>query len=322
MCILNVFSLLISIRYLNLIDWEILRNLVMETPLSNAFKIQIKSLSGFGFQEFVVKLFLLKHGADDFIPLREHKDEGCDGIIKSQGRVIACYGPDNYNEKSFYKKAKADFDAYKKNWEQQYPNWAFIVNHELSPEQIKTFERLKPGTQLIGIQQILSIIENELNSGKRRKLAKYLNISSDYLVKDFLKEILDDLLQSPSTKDELRQLYNKPIYIEEKIKLNFDKKDVQTALEEYKIVAEYFSDIENLISSYDDDDIDKIKHKFIYDYSQKEGSFKKRLDLLTKFYLEKYSSADDDECRFYIRALLLYIFEQCLIGDKTQEEEL
>ena len=290
----------------------------MNSPLQNKFKIQIEALTGFDFQDFIVELFLLKYGSTAFTVLRKKKDKGCDGIIVSEQQVIACYGPVDNDQKKFDRKAEEDFDDFKNNWQSKFSNWMFVVNYEVKPAQINKIESLKKGTPLVGIKGIISIID-ELNSSKKRKLAKYLNIDREFLAKDFLKEILDDLLKN-SNSVEPRKEYNKPIYITDKVKLNFAEEDVQVALDEYDIVAEYFSDIQDLINGYEDDDIDKIKHRVVYDYSQTNGTFKERLISLTNLYLAKYSSDGDDEYRFYVRALLVYIFEQCLIGIKTNTE--
>lgn len=290
----------------------------MNSPLQNKFKIQVEALSGFDFQDFIVELFLLKYGSTGFIVLRKKNDKGCDGIIVSEQQVIACYGPIDNDQKKFDRKAEEDFEDFKNNWQSKFPNWMFVVNHEVKPAQINKIESLKKRTPLVGIKGILSIID-ELDGFHKRILAKYLNIDSEFLAKDFLKEILDDLLKNSSSV-EPRKEYNKPIYITDKVKLNFVSEDVQVALDEYDIVAEYFSDIQYLISSYEDDDIDKIKHRVVYDYSLTNGTFKERLNSLTNLYLGRYSSDGDDEYRFYVRALLIYIFEQCLIGTKTDTE--
>ncbi|MDD3876728.1 MAG: hypothetical protein PHT69_08910 [Bacteroidales bacterium] len=290
----------------------------MNNPLQNKFKIQVEALSGFDFQDFIVELFLLKYGSTGFTVLRKKKDKGCDGIIVSAKQVIACYGPADNDQKKFDKKAEEDFEDFKNNWQSKFPNWMFVVNHEVNPAQVIKIETLKKGTPLVGIKGILSIIE-ELDSFQKRKMAKYLHIDSEFLAKDFLKEILDDLLKNSSSV-EPRKEYNKPIYITDKVKLNFAEEEVQVALDEYDIVAEYFSDIQDLINGYEDDDIDKIKHRVVFDYSQTNGSFKERLNSLSNLYLGKYSNDGDDEYRFYVRALLIYIFEQCLIGIKTDTE--
>ena len=35
---------------------------------------------------------------------------------------------------------------------------------------------------------------------------------------------------------------------------------------------------------------------------------------------EKYGNISDDDYRFYVKTILLYMFEQCLIGKKTEKE--
>lgn len=290
----------------------------MNSPLQNKFKIQIEELTGFDFQDFMAELFLLKYGSRGFTVLRKQKDKGCDGIIVSEKQVIACYGPVDNDQRKFDKKADDDFADFKNNWQSKFPNWLFVVNHEVNPAQVNKIESLKKGTPLVGIKQILSIID-ELDGFHKRKLAKYLNIDGEFLAKDFLKEILDDLLKN-SNSVEPRKQYNKPIYITDKVNLNFDVIDVQVVLDEYDIVAEYFSDIQDLIYGYEDDDIDKIKHKVVFDYYLTSGAFKDRFNSLSNLYMAKYSADGDDEYRFYVRAFLIYIFEQCLIGRKTDTE--
>jgi len=291
----------------------------MNSPLLNKFKIQVEALTGFDFQDFIAELFLLKYGTTGFTVLRKKKDKGCDGIIVSKKQVIACYGPVDNDQKKFDKKADDDFEDFKNNWQSIFPNWLFVVNHEIKPAQVNKIESLKKGSPLIGIKGILSIID-ELNSYHKRKLASYLNIDREFLAKDFLNEILDDLLKN-SNSVEPRQKYYKPTYIIDKVKLNFAEVDVQSILDEFDIVSEYFSDIQDLIFGYEDNDIDKIKHRIIFDYSLTNGTFKDKFSHLTNLYMAKYSADSDDEYRFYVRSLLIYIFEQCLIGTKTDTEK-
>ncbi len=290
----------------------------MNDPLQNRFKLQIESLTGFDFQDFVVDLFLLKYGEQGFTVLRKKKDKGCDGIINNEKRIIACYGPENATQKKFDNKADEDFEDYQNNWEKKYPKWMFIVNQNISPAQINKIESLKSGTPLLGTQQILSIIE-DLKNYQRRKLAKSLRIESEFLAQDYLREILEDLLKE-SEPPENKIPYNKALYYPDKVKLNYKEADIEGVLQEYEIVSEYFIDIHNVIYGYEDGEIDRIKLRIINDFTETKGIFKEKLETLTKLYLEKYSSNDDDDYRFYVRALLIYIFEQCLIGRKTKQE--
>ena len=290
----------------------------MDEPLKNIFRLQITSLSGFDFQDFVSELFLLKLGDKDFIPPRKVKDKGCDGIIHSERRVLACYAPENYNSTTFLTKINSDFESYRKYWEKEYPNWMFITNQDVSPEQIIKINELKKETPLIGIKNIIAIIEN-LDSSKRRKLGRYLRIDQEYFARDYLREILEDLLRDTDISDR-SVLYSKPTYVPDKIELNYEKIDVEGATQEYDIVSDYFIRIEEIIKGFEDKEIDKIKLKIINDFNMKKGSFKERLEQQTLQYLDKYSPGDDDYL-FFIRAILIYHFEQCLIGEKTGAEK-
>lgn len=289
----------------------------MNSPLKNRFQIQIKSLMGFQFEEFVKELFLLKYGAIDFIPTRPVRDKGCDGLIKSEGIVIACYAPEQYDKNEFVKKADSDFEQYEKHWENNYPKWRVIVNHELSPDQTQKVISLKGTSELLGLSQIINIVE-DLNAYQRRKLAQYLNIENEFFSQDYISEVLEDLFKDTQTSDQSVP-YSKPTYIEEKVKLNYGQEDIDSALAEYETLYEYFILIRDLIQAYDDGEKDRIKLRIINDYQSKNGSFKDKLNQITELYLAKYSHENDDDYLFYIRAILLYHFEQCLIGIKTSE---
>lgn len=285
--------------------------------------IQIASLEGFNFQSFIVELFLLKYGSHNFTPLRPVKDYGCDGIIESEKTVVACYGPKKYDSRKFNNKAEGDFKEYKENWEKKYSNWKVVVNHDIAPDQIQKVESFKKGSKIIGIQQIVSIIENELKSKQKRKILEYLKISKDYISNDFLSEILNDLLEGGNFKNTIHPVYTKAIYIEDKIRLNFLPEDMNGILIEYEemILDGYMQQTSDILSIYNDTEKDAIKYRIIRDYNSESGSFKDRLIRLTRRYVEKYSMDSDDEYSLYVRIILIYHFEQCLIGQKVEAEK-
>ncbi|PKP60604.1 MAG: hypothetical protein CVT88_02540 [Candidatus Altiarchaeales archaeon HGW-Altiarchaeales-1] len=295
----------------------------MNNPLRNIFKLQIKTLTGFDFQDFVVDLFLLKYGEQGFTVIRKKKDKGCDGIINGEKRVIACYGPEDATQKKFEDKADDDFKDYQNNWGKKYPKWMFIVNQDISPAQINKIESLKSGTPLLGTQQILSIIEG-LKNDQRRKLAKYLKIEDEFISSDYLGEIFEDLLKGSETAlDNIKYDTKGRINTEEKIAINYDKSDIEEAINEYGLLMESGSlkKVSDLLFGYEDEEIDRMKHRILYDYSNLTiGSFKTRLKQLTEHYLVKYSSENDDDYLHYIRTVLIYLFEQCLIGRKIKQE--
>jgi hypothetical protein len=177
---------------------------------------------------------------------------------------------------------------------------------------------------IIGLNQLLTMIEG-MKSSHRRQLGKLLSIEPEYFSRDFIKEILDDLLKEDET-DQFNFTY-KPkelTKITKKIEINFLKDEVDVIKSEYEIYLSngLFYQIDSLLYGYEDKEIDKIKIRLINDFNQVDSVvFKEKLNKLSTKYLEKYSSESDDEYFFFTRGLILYLFEQCLIGKKTRGEE-
>ena len=294
----------------------------MNTPLHNIFEIQIKNLKGFSFQGFMTQLYLLKYGANGFLPPREVQDKGSDGIILSEKRVVACYGPNGYELRAFFKKAKDDYISYTENLQKQYPNWSFTCNLDVPQEAItKIHNELCQDAPILGIKNVLALIF-ELHASQRRCLGEYLKIDKDYFAKDYLSEFLSELLKrSEFTENNIP--YKGVIYTPKKIELNYSFEDIEGALNEYNLFLEdgVFKSIENTLQGYEDEDQTRIKLKLIYDYNNSSGPFKLRLKNLTENYRLQYSSLNDNDYLFYIRAVLIYLFEQCLIGKKVDSEK-
>lgn len=290
----------------------------MDSVLKTLFTEKIKATTEFEFEDFVNELFLLRYGSDDFVPMRKRSDEGSDGIVESKKTIIACYGPEKYQPKSFEEKANGDFDSYSKNWASNYSNWTMIVNHDIAPAQTKLIKSLKADGKILGLKGLVSIIENELTSYQRRLLGQNsLGIPKEYFRQDYLAEILRDLLNAALPSD-FSPEYKSLTDIEDKIRLNYDEDDVQGALGEfYEIVAE-FGKIERLIRAYDDEEKKRIKAKILRDHNKYSGNFKAKLQSQTESYLEKHAGSEvDDDYEYFIRAVLLYHFEQCLLGKKA-----
>ncbi|NOQ26431.1 MAG: hypothetical protein GQ564_13825 [Bacteroidales bacterium] len=289
----------------------------MNNPLRNSFKIQIQSLYLFEFQDFITELFMLRYGTENFIPPREIKDKGADGIITDKNMVIACYGPKKIDKDRYTQKIANDFKLYSDNWQTDYKNWMFVTNNNIPEWGITKINSLKKDSLQIGLDNIVLFVE-ELPSYQKRELGNYLNINKDLFALDYLKEIIEDLIKDASfTNDNVE--YTKQIYFPDKVSLNFDQEDIPFIFQEYDSYFEkgVFNEISNLLFGYDDEDFEKLKHRIIYDFNNKTGNAKGRLYQLTEKYLDKYSNENDDEYLYYIRAILIYLFEQCLIGIKT-----
>lgn len=141
----------------------------------------------------------------------------------------------------------------------------------------------------------------------------------DYYKEDYIEEIIQDLLTRAKNVDFIS--YNKsdlvPLY--KKIEINLDKVDWDGIKSEIDTVVNEFKVIENIIKGYEDNEKDLIKRRIIDDYNKLSGVFKKRLYNLTEQYTKQYRDVDDDGYKLSIKAILLYMFEQCLIGKKAKE---
>ncbi len=292
----------------------------MNRPLQNKFRIQIQSLYKFDFQDFITKLLMFRYGATSYIPPRDIRDKGADGIITDKETVIACYGPEKIDKKRYLKKISDDFKLYSDNWQRNYKNWAFVTNNDIPEWAIREINSLKKASSPIGLKNILQMVD-ELPSFQKRELGSYLNIEKELFAKDYLNEILEDLIKETSFVDENIE-YQQQVYFPKKVELNYEKEDIDSILQEYDIYFEdgVFSEVESLLFGYEDEETNKLKIRIITDFNSKAGDFKSRLQQLLEKYLDKYSSENDDEYLFYIRAILIYLFEQCLIGRKTKGE--
>lgn len=297
----------------------------MDKLLRNAFKIQIRSQEGFEFEEFIDELFLLKYGVDNYMPIRRNKDKGNDGTILSEQKILACYAPRKYSKPDFETKVlgslskEGDFEKYLKNWKNKFPNWEMYINHEVSPEQFELIQALDGNTSIKGIDQILSIVD-ELGSSKKRKLSVYLGIEN-FFIQDYIQEIINDLLNASSEKYKSLHFDSKLLISpQRKIELNFEQEDWDGMNSEMVLVMEEFNTITNILSGYNDDEINTLKRRIINDYNKLSGNFKERLYGLTDHYTTAYGNSKDDEYVKCIKSILLYMFEQCLIGKKTERE--
>ncbi len=292
----------------------------MNSPLQNSFRIQIQSLYKFDFQDFITKLFMFRYGAENYTPPRDIKDKGADGIITKNETVVACYGPEKIDKKRYTKKIEDDFKSYSANWQSKYNNWMFVTNNDIPEWAIKKINSLKKDSSPVGLKNLLQIVD-ELSSFQKRELGNYLNVEKELFAQDYLKEIIEDLIKETSFTDENIE-YKKQIYFPDKVSLNYKQEDIDSVFQEYDIYFEngIFNEIKSLLFGYEDEDTNKLKVRIINDFNNISGDFKSRLQQLTEKYLDKYSSGNDDEYLFYIRAVSIYLFEQCLVGSKTKGE--
>lgn len=291
----------------------------MEKVLHDAIKQRIRSLTELSFHYFIDELYLKYYG-NEFVPIKQKRDKGCDGILHGD-TSLAIYSPEEYKLKAFKKKVEEDFNNYEKNLSDKYPKWQVVFNGQWTTEMVNFVKALKSDSQIVGSKHILEMIK-DLKWSKLKEIADYLNIDKEFFIYDILAKVIEDLLGDQNTGEDISIAVKKATYIEKKIKLNYSKKDIETALEEYEDCVVIFPRIQGIIKGYNEPDKGALKRKIKDEYDRQYPvykDFKKTLNYLTGIYSARYDN--DDIYKFYVRVVLIYFFEQCLIGKKTKEEK-
>ncbi|MBC7524778.1 MAG: hypothetical protein H7239_10100 [Flavobacterium sp.] len=303
----------------------------MDKGLKANIEALIKAKRGFEFEAVIREIHLIKFGSDGYQPTRERTDWGAEGLILSTKTITAAYGPDAYVEKHFKKKVTDDFNEFLNNWSSANNNWTMYYNGSLAPLQLQISDDLKTiadsrsiqvdNILIKGIEQILQMIHEDFSNKQVRQLAEYLGVAKELLTFDNLRSLIDDLIKDLAINPENIK-YGIQINIKEKIALNYEIEDVDEATSEYEELAlnGTLKKVFGILSGYQSEEINSLKFKIITDFNKQRGTFKEKLETLTDLYYNKYSSGNDDEFYMYIRCVLVYCFEQCILGKKTKEE--
>jgi hypothetical protein len=303
----------------------------MDKGLRANIEALIKAKRGFEFEAVIREIHLIKFGSEGYLPTRERTDWGAEGLIVSTKTITAAYGPDSYEEKGFLRKVNSDFNDYLKNWANVNKNWIMYYNNSLAPIQLQMSDNLKAlavsksievdKVLIKGIDQILQMIQDDFSNKQIRRLSEYLGVAKELLTFDNLRLLIDDLIKNLEINPENIK-YNVQVNIQEKIALNYGIEDITLANAEYEELAlnGTLKKLFVILSGYQTEEINSLKFKIITDFNKQRGTFKEQLENLTDFYYNKYSSGNDDEFFMYIRGILVYCFEQCILGKKTKEE--
>lgn len=281
----------------------------MNKVTENAFINQIMNLKDSSFQNFTDKLYSVCYG-NSFTVVRQKKDKGCDGILDNE-IVLAVYAPENHYIRKFRKKIADDFSKYSQYWMTSHPKWQVVYNGIFTAEMVQFVKKLKSDAQPVGLNNIIEMI-SKLRWSQILDLSEYLNISSDFLIFDIIDEVIRDLLKSNDvTREEFD--FRELTEIERKIGLNFQSEDIERIKAEYGDGLKYFYTVTQVIGNYDIEK-DTLKNRVRWDIAKLGGDFGTRFDNLTENDANKRPG--DDYYRLMIRVLLIYLFEQCVIGRK------
>ena len=292
----------------------------MSDIINKLLKSSIENTFGNDFEKFVQDFFLVYYGPTDFTTSRRVKDGGSDGFVNKEGAIAACYGPEHKAGLSQFKsKVNGDHETYASNWQATYPNFWCVHNRVNSPDYKKHLDAIGSYTSLLGVEELIHMF-NEMNRAKQRKVAGYLNIDEDYFSRQYVKEIIEDILSESNGDLKDRIPYEKPTYIKEKIELNFSQEQLDEVTDQFEDSIEDFEVIIDVLGDYEEEgSLRTLKNKVLLDLNLLQGDLYFKINMLINQYSGKFSYSDD--YALYIRSLLLYLFEQCLFGIKTEEEK-
>ena len=290
------------------------------SPLENHMQLQIRSLGGFEFQDFVVAVLYQKYGSEGFSNLRPVRDGGCDGLIFAEKCAIACYGPANPTVPDLRKKLSADYKLYSAKWQDAYPNWRFFVNFDLGPDHIAIAASLHgDGDVLWGLSRLHQLIK-ELGLGKRIVLCRILNIPANIFASDVIKDLLDDLMQKRVGSVSINYRSEAPD-LEEKVRINFSEHEVDLMLKMISVSLDAQAEVDEVIRPMGGTDVNALKIRVMTDFSNMPGNnFSDKFKSLQMCYAERYNIGHDDVLQGYIVALLIHMFSLCLIGSDPARE--
>jgi hypothetical protein len=275
------------------------------------------------FQNFINNLMLEKCGNDfvsvknSFVCVRQKKDKGCDGIHNNE-TILAVYAPEKDPDiGKFKRKVEEDYEKYVTNWEMNYPSFCFVYNGEYTSEMLLFIDKLNRNIIKCDINKILKLIKS-MSWVNIRNVSNYLNIDERFFKYDILKTIVEDMMGNIHENRDPKN--EKPSYIEDKIKLNYDEDDIEGALNQYSECYNHLEMLKIVLKPYKDSEISSLKSKIMTEYDKFSGNFKTRLNYLTELFAER--NKDDDVYRYYVRVVLIYAFEICIIGRKTSDENV
>lgn len=284
---------------------------MLENTLKHQIRISITINNKNNFQDFINALFLKKYGTN-FLPTRQYKDKGCDGIL-GNNKVVAIYSPEREALDIFKSKIKSDYEKYTKYWQKQYPYFLYVYNGEYTAEMLIYCDGVSKDVIKWDISHLIEII-SDLPYRQLREIVDYLKIDDQYFIFDVLKNVIEDMIKNNLSNNK-QKFSNIPPNIIDKIKINYSQKDIDLASKEYENVAEYLAELGKVLKGYDDNEIAALKNKVLTTFNQLAGDFKTRLknteDILVG------SQNKDDIYRYFVKVVLIYFFESCLIGKKV-----
>ena len=287
----------------------------MDNIVREIVKTKIESFKGTGFQDALDRICLCVYGENGFQRVKQKKDGGSDGIL-SGTTILAAYAPEKYSLIDFKKKIGNDYSSYCTNWAYTHPNWQVVTNLESTSKMIQYVASLKKDSKIICIEALLQLISSQTWTVKLA-IFRALDIPEKYIVNDVISTVVEDLILLSEEKSSFEP-YDKPLYIKDKISLNVAEVNVDAFMEEYEESLVFFSTISHVIKSRSQSSVTAVRNKIRATYLSLTGTFEMKMNELVNILAQDKSS--DDFYKLNMRIVMLYFFEQCLFGIKSNME--
>ena len=257
---------------------------------------------------------------DEFVSIKQKRDLGSDGIIESEKITLACYAPERYELKKYKKKIKDDCEKYRNHYQHKY-KLRFITNQEIRAEVKATLEEECPDAEIWGVNELVTYILKGVSASKRRRILKdVFELDDEEIAFDIIEEIVEEILEGNYDQIETKNIsYKTPLDLYKKIEKNFKNENYIEMIKKKTedIYPEYAILIHKIIEALDENLKTTLKNRIINEYYESiESLSNKPFEFIYNKLINRFASKypDDDEYRKGVEMLLLYIFEQCLLG--------
>ncbi len=286
--------------------------------LRDILKSKIEHLYGTQFNEIVDGIFSILYG-ENYKSIKQKKDLGSDGIIETEKVCLACYAPERYDKQKFEKKVDEDYRKYEKNYMRLGYKWRFITNQKLLGSMVTYIKNKITNADIWGIEELINFILNSLPSKRRKILSEIFSLSPELIEFDFVEEVIEEISKLKDEISDYHPQYDLPKDTLKKIEKNFSDEDIEIVKRKFiHFYAEHIGYLQKVLKSLDDDFISNLKMAVLREYQilDEKLTFKGKFEYLVNRFSSKYPN--DQEYKNYVELILLYFFEQCLIGTKPE----
>ena len=280
---------------------------------------KLRNTSGTSFNELIDDIFHIIYG-ENYKSVKQKRDLGSDGIIESERISIACYAPESYDARKFKAKMEEDYKKFKGNYAGLGYSFRFITNIKLLGSIITHFKELCPDGDIWGLEEIISFIRRQPPKIRRVILTDIFGVEKEFVIYDVIEEMIDEIIMLDKTSNNYSIRYSPPTELLRKIEINFKNEGFREYLVRLveNLYPEYSFLFGEVFKSMEAKEIETLKMKVLDRTGTlflEKNSFDEVFSALINDFSDKYPN--DDEYRKHVTMLLIYIFEQCIIGRRT-----